>query len=160
MKNYVYKLRVNGIVCDSLDSAVALAVKDITKQNNYYSERVSKPLVVKIRGGYKVVLCLVNGDIRTRGIDVFVPRHNDLAIKYHLEDCYETTDDYEDDEDYEEDYEDYKEEEEDEEEDYEDEDETFVCEGCGEVFDCKEDLIRIEDELYCKDCALDIVEDM
>lgn len=159
MKNYVYKLRVSGIVCDSLDSAVALAIKDIAQQNNYDIERVSKPIVVKIQGGYKVVLCLVNGDIRTRGIDVFVPRHNNLTVKYHLDDCYNTFDDYENEDNYEDEDEDYEEEEE-EEEYYEDEDETFVCEGCGEVFCCKEDLIRIEDELYCKDCALDIVENM
>lgn len=155
-KNYVYKVRANGIVYDNLASAIEDCVKSI---QGYVHWRVSKPIVVKVDGGYQVMITDIHGNIYKRGIDVFVPKHLVDKVNYYIDELRETSscscededDDYEED-DYEED--DYEDEEEDEEED----EPTYYCEKCGE--ECEfATMIAIDGQELCKDCALDYIEE-
>ena len=146
-KNYVYKVRANGIVYDNLASAVEDCVKSL--QDYIVHCRISKPIVVKVDGGYQVIITDIHGNIYKRGIDVFVPKHLVDKVNYYIDElreinvcsCEEEEEDYE-------------------EEDYEEEEDqsTRCCEQCDK--ECKLiDIVNIDGFGMCKDCAMKYIED-
>ena len=82
-KNYVYKVRANGIVYDNLASAVEDCVKSL--QDYIVHCRISKPIVVKVDGGYQVMITDIHGNIYKRGIDIFVPKHLVDKVNYYID---------------------------------------------------------------------------
>lgn len=112
------KVRKSGIVYDNFASAVEDCVKDLHTYT-FDDNRVSKPIVVKIDGGYQVMITDIHGNVYKRGIDVFIPKHLTDDMNHYVDEvrdrvCYCDEEDY--DEDYEEDCdEDYEDEEIDEE---------------------------------------------
>lgn len=153
-KNYVYKVRANGIVYDNLASAIEDCVKSL--QGYIVHCRISKPVVVKIDGGYQVIITDIHGNIYKRGIDVFVPKHLVGKVDYYIDELRETSKcacEEDEDDDYEDD--DYEIEEDDEDEEDEP---TFYCEKCGEECELA-NMIEIDGFEMCKDCALDYIED-
>lgn len=144
-KNYVYKVRANGIVYDNLASAIEDCIKSI--KGYVVHCRISKPIVVKVDGGYQVMITDIHGNIYKRGIDVFIPKHLVEKVDYYIDELRETSScEDEDDDDY------------DEEEEYDDDDEEDMsCTNCGEDFDCEE-LVKIDGEFMCKECALEYID--
>lgn len=157
-KNYVYKVRANSVIYDNLASAIEDCVQDL--RNKFIDDRASKPIIVKVYGGYQVMMTDITGSIYKRGIDVFVPKHLVDKVDYYIDELQETMtcscededDDYEEDDDCEDD-----DEYEDEEDDDEDEP-TYYCERCGEEYGLA-DLVNIDGFEYCKDCAKEYLED-
>lgn len=152
-KNYVYKVRANGIVYDNFASAVEDCVKDLhTYIGEYVGRRVSKPIIVKTNGGYQVMMIDMGGNIYKRGIDVFVPKHLVEKVDYYIDELRETSvcSCENEDNDYDDDYEEDEENEEDE--------PTHYCEQCDK--ECKfADIIAVDGSELCKDCALDYIKD-
>jgi hypothetical protein len=174
-KNYVYKVRANGVVYDNLASAIEDCVKSV---KNYVHWRASKPIVVKVDGGYQVMITDIHGNVYKRGIDVFVPKHLVDKVDYYIDElretgsCEDEDDDYEDDDYEDDDYEDddyedddyedddYEDDDYEDEEDYEEEEDepTQYCEQCDK--ECRlADIVNIDGFEMCKDCALEYIED-
>lgn len=151
-KNYVYKVRANGIVYDNLASAIEDCVKSV---QSYVHWRASKPIVVKVDGGYQVMITDIHGNVYKRGIDVFVPKHIVDKVNYYIDELRETNSCKDEEDDYEDDYED-----DDYEDDYEEEEDepTQLCEQCDK--ECRlADIVNIDGFEMCKDCALEYIED-
>jgi hypothetical protein len=170
-KNYVYKVRANGIVYDNLASAVEDCVKDLRAYiGEFGTYRASKPIVVKINGGYQVMMTDMYGDVYKRGIDVFIPKHLVEKVDYYIDELRETSvcscdeeddDDYDDDdydEEEEEEYDDDDEEDDDDEDEEEDDEPLRYCEQCGNKYKLS-DLVDINGSDMCKHCALEYLED-
>lgn len=140
-KNYVYKVRANGMVYDNLASAIEDCVKSI--QSYVVHHRTSKPIVAKVDGGYQVIITDIHGNIYKRGIDIFVPKHLVDKVDYYIDELRETSAcscEDEDDDDYEDD----------------DDDNDMYCDNCGADFSCDE-LVDIDHQFMCKNCALDYI---
>ena len=137
-KNYVYKVRANGIVYDNLASAIEDCVKSL--QGYIVHCRISKPIVVKVDGGYQVMITDIHGNVYKRGIDVFVPKHLVEKVNYYIDELRETSSCEDEEDDCE-----------------EDDDNDMYCDNCGEDFSCNE-LVEIDHQLLCKDCALDYID--
>jgi hypothetical protein len=162
-KNYVYKVRANGIVYDNLASAIEDCVKSV---QSYVRWRASKPIVVKIDGGYQVMITDIHGNIYKRGIDVFVPKHLVEKVDYYIDELRETSDcSCEEDDDeltyVDEDGEEYEEDDDYEDDDYEDEEDDELirhCEQCDK--ECVlADIVQIDGFEMCKDCAIQYLEE-
>ena len=136
-KNYVYKVRANGMVFDNLASAIESCAEDLRQS---VCGRISKPMIVKVYGGYQVMVVDMHGQMFKRGIDVFVPKHLVDSVDYYIDDDIvepNENDDYD-------------------EEDDEDED-LCCCVECDKDLSCSE-LIDIDHQFMCKDCALDYID--
>lgn len=144
-KNYVYKVRANGMVFDNLASAIESCAEDLRL---CACGRISKPMIVKVYGGYQVLVIDMHGQMFKRGIDVFVPKHLVDSVNYYIDD--DIVEPNEDD-DYDDDYDD-----EDDEEDNEEDEDLCCCDECGEEF-YNDELVDIDHSFKCKDCALDYV---
>ena len=144
-KNYVYKVRANGMVFDNLASAIESCAEDLRL---CACGRISKPMIVKVYGGYQVLVIDMHGQMFKRGIDVFVPKHLVDSVDYYIDD--DIVEPNEDD-DYDDDYDD-----EDDEEDNEEDEDLCCCDECGEEF-YNDELVDIDHSFKCKDCALDYV---
>jgi hypothetical protein len=79
-KNYVYKLNVCGWIFGDLKSAVSGAYADMLANEQIkigrpdkHSNLLSRPVVTKKHGGYKVTCINHKGKAYSRTIDVFVP---------------------------------------------------------------------------------------
>ena len=145
-KNYVYKVRANGMVYDNLASAIESCAEDLRL---CACGRISKPMIVKIYGGYQVIVIDMNGQMFKRGIDVFVPKHLVDKVDYYIDDEFveqEDINEEEEDDDYDDDYDDEEEE----------DDDYSCCDNCGEEFD-NDELVDIDHSFKCKDCALDYI---
>jgi hypothetical protein len=133
-KNYVYKVRANGMVYDNLASAIESCAEDLRLSA---CGRISKPMIVKVYGGYQVMVIDMHGQMFKRGIDVFVPKHLVDKVDYYIDD--EIIDQIdtkeEDDDDYDDDYDDDDYEDEEDEDDYEEEEDepTQYCEQCDSI---------------------------
>lgn len=72
MANYLYKVNHTGMVYPTIDDAVCAAFEFIRGQVAH-SNRLTKPVVTKIPGGYQVVCFDKQGQAYAAAIDVFTP---------------------------------------------------------------------------------------
>lgn len=93
-KNYVYKLCSAGWIFANLESAVSGAYHDMKAYasrmydpNTHKSVQAtcSRPVVTKIKGGYKVSTITSCGTVLYRRIDVFEPEYIDKESQYDYE---------------------------------------------------------------------------
>ena len=82
-QNYLFKLCATGVVYANLDAAVQNACKRMKMSDPH--EHLSKPIVTKTEGGYRVTCITYEGTTRQLRIDVFKPAeltdtHNRYAV--------------------------------------------------------------------------------